>query len=344
MAVTLKDVALEAGVSISTVSRTINGDLIKKASPETEKRIWAAVSKLGYMPNQTARNLVSGVSENGKKTFSIGIIQASSITSFVNPFFNQLLNNLLDEIQIAEYSLKYTIALSDMSKSSFFSRVMKDKVDGAIIMGRIDVETFNVLKANIPHLVYVGLNSVGLRSDEVICDGSLGAKSAIEYLIDKNFKKIGFLGPIIDDEIININSRYSDYFTTLEKHNIEVDDAFIKHALYNTKSGYDAMLELINNNTVPEAIFCSADEIAIGALRALHENNIKVPKDISVLSMGNSDVSEYLVPSLSTIHIPKNDLARLSVNMLVDRITKGRDSNIRVDVPYELIERETVKK
>jgi len=183
MAVTLKDVAKKANVSVSTVSRVINNDTSKPASKETTDKVWKIVKELGYVPNQNARNLIKhidSVNDNSTVKKAIGCIFTSTRDTFHDPFYSQIAKGIQTEVSRRGYILGYSFSSCDMTFSSLYNNITSHPVDGAIILGRFDEETLNFFKNNINHLVYAGVNYVNGGFDEVICDGYKGSTAALK--------------------------------------------------------------------------------------------------------------------------------------------------------------------
>jgi len=342
MSVTLKDIAERAGVSISTVSRVINNDKNKPASHETAQKIWNLVREMGYVPNFHAKNLKSGKKLNPNLDKTIGCILASPKDTFKDHFFSQIMMGIQSEATQHGYNVGYTFSYFE-DKSTLFQHITSSKVDGSIILGRINEEVLSFLQSKIKNLVYAGLNRIGRDLDEVICDAYEATCCAVEYLISLGHTKIGYIGEIPelgDNKIIN-EHRFRAFKDTLAKHNIPLEESYIKNITLSSKEGYDAMTEIIKTGILPSAIFCGNDITAIGAMKAIHKSGLKIPKDISVIGLDNIEVSEYFRPSLTTIHVPKEELGKFAVKLLIDRINGGHEINTLIKLPFKLIERES---
>lgn len=345
MSITLKDIANDVGVSISTVSRTLNRDSSKKSSPETETKIWEAAQRLGY----AKLNLPSDVPELSPiqagppaAEKSIAIILASEDKNFSHPFFGEMLSFLLEEINKSGYPLKQVLSASSMSAELFRRIISAENISGAIIIGRLDNSMLKFLKEHIPHLVYTGVNYIGKGTDEVICDGYKAISMLFEHFIKLGYKSIGYIGPISSpSDTRNEFHRFESYRASLAAHDMHLNSNYIRKAKDTAADGYNCMKDIISSSVYPRAIICAADTIAAGAIRACFESGIHVPKDIAIAGIDNINISEYLCPALTTIDIPKDDLSRLAMNMLIDQIENNRNKQIRLDVPFDLKIRES---
>lgn len=350
MSVTLKEISQKAGVSISTVSRVINDDTSKPASKETQEKVWKIVRELGYVPNKNARNLIKGQKneEENKRTKAIGCIFTSTKDTFNDPFFSQISRGIQDEVSKKGYVLGYSFSSCDMSFSALYNNLNSNNVDGAVILGRFSEDVLVFLKKNIKNLVYAGVNYVNGGFDEVICDGYKGASVAVTHLIDLGHKEIGFVGAIPNQnglKVIN-EHRFDGFKDTLEKNKIEIKQQYLVNVELNTTTAYIGMskfLKKLTKEEIPTALFCANDVVAIGVMKAIHEKGLRIPDDISIIGLDDIEMAEYVTPPLTTIKIPKEQLGRFAVRRLVDNIENGNEMPVRVDLPFELIIRDSCK-
>ena len=119
---------------------------------------------------------------------------------------------------------------------------------------------------------------------------------------------------------MNIGS--TSYVNTLKKYNIKVDKSLIRNIILSTEEGYQGMKNILSKDNIPTAVFCANDITAIGAMKAIREFEYKIPEDISVIGIDDIEISEYLKPSLTTIHVPKMDLGKVAVKILIDKMEK----------------------
>lgn len=346
MGVTLKDIAKKAEVSISTVSRVINNDVNKPASTETAKRVLDIARQLGYVPNQSAINLVKKVDNSSNLKKTIGCILTSRKDTYNDPFFFELLRGIQFEVNKHGYALGYSYANGEMTSAAFYDSVVSNKVDGAIVLGRYQKGIIEFIKENIPHIVYAGLNFSNGGFDEVICDAYRSACLAMKHLIDLGHTKIAFLGSIPQTQRMNVvnEHRFNGYVGTMKKNSIEVDKTLIRNIFLSTEEGYKAMKSILTKGNIPTAVFCANDVTAIGAMRAIHEVGYKIPDEISIIAIDDIEISEYLKPALTTIHVPKMDLGKIAVKILIDKMESGHDIPLRIDLPFDLRIRKSCKK
>ncbi|MFR4441125.1 MAG: LacI family DNA-binding transcriptional regulator, partial [Hungatella sp.] len=180
---TLKDIAQEAGVSISTVSRVINKSSKSAASQEVQERIWEIVRRTGYTPNATARDLKNGTKKEEKKPSRfIACIFARTSDGATDSFFAPLARSIEKEAFRYNYILKYTFTAFDIHHPATFQQLSDNQADGVAVLGRCDKQLLKFLKQYFKYVVYVGLNSLDARYDQIICDGYQASIASMEYL------------------------------------------------------------------------------------------------------------------------------------------------------------------
>jgi len=346
MAVTLKDIARRANLSISTVSRIINNDQKKPASRETQEKVWKIVRELGYVPNENARRLVKSQEQaRGKKlsTKALGCIFTSTKDTYNDPFFSLIARGVQMEAGERGYILGYSFSSTDMTRSAFYNNVTSNPVDGAVVMGRFNKDFLEFLKNNFTNVVYAGLNCVNGGFDEVICDAYKAAVCAVEHLISLGHRKIGYIGsiPELEDSGVINEHRFEGFKDAMKKHGMEINESFIRNIELSTVDGYMAMKSILKNEELPSALFCANDSVAIGAMKAIHEVGLKIPKDIAIIGIDDIEMSAFVRPALTTIHVPKIELGRFAAKILIDRIEGGHQLPVRVDLPFELKVRES---
>lgn len=324
----LKKIAEMVGVSPSTVSRTLNNAVPACASPEVREKIWAAARDLNYIPNPNARNLRNGAFE-AKPDYKIAVILARFATLDTDPFFRELFQS----IEECLFARSCTLQSVTNSKQADFSTLKN--ADGIILLGRSSENFFNRLKRISTNIVGIDRNPTDYKMDEIICNGKVAATKAVEYLLLLGHKKIGYIGDCSSE------SRYIGYCETLIKHNIPMNYNYIFSTDQTYESGYQAMRKLSQQNIT--SVFCANDISALGAMKALSElsHNSKSSPKISIISIDNILRAQMSSPLLTTVDIPKSDMGKMAVTILLDRIRHGHNEYLRVEFPCKIIERES---
>lgn len=337
---TLKDIAERANVSVSTVSRVINSPDNSFATEEVRERIWKIVHESGYVLNQAARNLKKNAKNKAKvSSKTISCIFGRTKTPADNPFFAQVAR----AIEYQSLQMGYVIASSysafDIRDKTTLQRILALETDGAIIMGRFENEVRTFLTKHYKNIVYTGLNTISAQWDQVICDGYEAAKTAMQYLIDLGHTRIAYIGETAHE------IRYHAYTDALKQNNISFNQTLVSNVPLDANGGYAGAEKLITAvHLMPTAIFCGNDMTAIAAIRKLKEQGIRVPTDISVIGIDNIDISQYVSPLLTTVNIPKEELGKAAVRLLIDRINNTYQLPMKVLLPHQLIVRESVTK
>lgn len=333
---TLKEIAARAGVSVSTVSRVVNSKNAKAASPEVCERIWKIVRETGYTPNSSAQHLQHGTDPQPKRhTKKIFVIFARKIESYIDPFFTDLLHAIEKEAFSKGYPVQ--AIMTDME----LQNLSADGIDhhaAAIILGQISDSSLAILRTCFHYLTYVGLNALPQRAmiDQVLCSGYEAARSAVDYLTKIGHRKIHYVGETHNEE------RYAGFLDEMKAHGLSPTPDSIHRAQLSPQSGYECMASILVQGKQPcSAILCTNDDTAIGVVRALVEHGIQVPRDISVMGMDDIEMSRYLSPMLTTIHIPTEEMGVQAAKLAIDRMEGGHKTPMKVNFPSSLSPRES---
>lgn len=333
---TLKEIAKIAGVSVSTVSRVVNQNNPKAASPEIQQKIWNVVRETGYIPNTAARQLKSGHTEEDKSTpKSIACIFGRSKDTLSDPFFSQLARSIEQEAFKNNFLLKYSFSAMDMSRTYLDKHLSELRVDGIVVLGRHSDDLLDYLGGRYANLVYTGLNPVGAAYDQVVCDGYEAAFAAVKYLHKLGHINIGYIGEQ------NKENRFLAYQDALKQLGLPFSNSFVANVTQSSEGGYTGALELLGQAAGLTAIFCANDVTAIGAMRAFKENGLRIPKDISIIGIDDIETAQYMSPMLTTIHIPLEELGKIAAQTLINRIQRKHKLPMKISLPFYIAKRES---
>lgn len=333
---TLKEIAQEAGVSISTVSRVINRSNKSVASQEVQERIWEIVRRTGYTPNSTARELKKGSSSSKKiLSRSIACIFARITSQTADAFFTTLARSIEKEAFAHNYILKYTFTAFDFDNPDTFRFITDTPVDGVAVLGRCDKPMLKFLKQSYKCVAYTGLNNLNAKYDQIICDGYQAALTATNHLLQLGHTKIAYIGETKNED------RYLGYLHALEAAKIPFCSKYVSNVLLSSVGGYEGMKQLLKQEADVSAVFCCNDITAIGAMKAIQEKGLRIPNDISVISIDDIDMAQYLTPMLTTIHVPVEELGAITAKILIDRIEGGHHLPMRISLPFYIAHRES---
>lgn len=338
---TIKDVAKLAGVSISTASNAINGT--RYVSQELAEKVFAAAEELNYQTDFVARSMKM------ENTMIIGVGVSSLSRIFVLPVINGIEN-------IASkhgYSLNVFASNDHLSnEEQAIQMLVSSKVDGIIIGSVANYDNVNYFKylsslrrgkKKIPVIsIERNLTEFGIYSVHV--DNKKGGYIATSHLIEKGCSKIVHItGPSYSDIV---NDRVYGYKKAISEAGITFDNDLIVKGDFSPLSGYRATKRLLLNGIRFDAIFAGNDQMAIGALKALKEHDINVPKDVMIIGFDNTFVSSIVEPSLTTVNVPQFRIGTSAVRFLLDILTKDENAAevSSIEIPINIIERESTGK
>jgi LacI family transcriptional regulator len=328
---TIKDVALKAGVSYSTVSRAINGK--KGVKPEIRERVLKIANDLNYFPHSSAKALVQ------KRVGVIGvIIQRTSEFAFQNPFYSNALLGLSTIANAHEYQLMLSINNQVDIASLYYRR----QVDGIIVIAnRINDNTLiKLYEEGIPVVAVPGFPpGSGISIPSVNSENSKSVYRAVSYLMGLGHRRIGFIiGKM--DSWYSIE-RLAAFRKVFADKGLECDESLIRESDFSKTDGYSLMGQLLDLDQPPTSVICMNDSITLGALHQIYSRNLKVPDDISVLAIGCSDMYELFNPPLTTIKTPVIDIGKTAAKLLIKAIEKGSCDEGQIILPSDLIIRES---
>ena len=331
----IKDIARAADVSISTVSHVINKS--KYVSEETQKKVKKAISKLNYRPNIIARSLRT------RRTRTVGVL----LPDIAQPFFAQVVRGMEQAAKERKYTLVLGCTFYDLEEENKQIESLVDQsIDGLIFFcGYDSYSHIKEVQDNHVPVVVVDREISDKSIPSVLIDNTLAMQSAVEYLIERGHREIGYITFPFDNQT-TIKRRYDGYINALKRNNIKVNTDFIviddSMRLNELQATYDIMKEKIEGNMLPTAYAVLADFLAIGLIKALKDLDYRVPDDISVIGFNNESICEFSDPPLTTVKQPKKMMGYTAVNLLLD-IIEGKDiSDKNIFLPTSIIERKTV--
>lgn len=333
---TLKEIAKEAGVSISTVSRVINKNAPGAASKEVQDKIWEIVRRTGYTPNSTARTLKLGSETEPLHSRSIACLFGRLDNNTISDqFFSSLARSIEQEAFRHNYIVKYSLSSFDLNHPGTLRLLTDNQVDGAVILGRCDKPMLKTLKKYFHYVVYTGLNPLDAKYDQIVCDGCQAAEAAVDHLIELGHQKIAYIGEIKSE------NRYTGYCNALAAHKIPLIKGYRANVMLSAEGGYTGVKKLLETGCDATAYFCCNDTTAIGAMRALQEAGLSIPNDVSVISIDDIETAQYLTPMLSTVHIPVEELGQMTAKILIDRIEGGHHLPLKINLPFYIASRDS---
>lgn len=307
--VTIKDVAKEAGVAISTVSNVLNQ--VDIVSIETKLRVLNAVEKLKYVPNMNAKFLKSN------KRNTIGLF----LPSIQGDFYRMLMQSVHLQCKISGYLLNIYVSNENTSEE-IYSMIISSGVEGAIVLNEsLHDEYIDRIALTKMPIVFIDRDYAGNRMSSVVINNAEGATMAMEYLIKQGHRRIGYIHGIYNSDD---DARFQAYENVMKKYALPIDNSIIMRGYFEEVVAYSEMrVLLLKGIELPDAFFCANDEMAWGCIRALMDSGIKVPEQISVIGFDDVMLSAYYSPALTTIHSPVMELGRESATKLFQLIGQG---------------------
>lgn len=332
MTVTIYDVAREAGVSMATVSRVVNNN--PNVKPQTRKKVFEAIERLGYRPNAVARGLAS------KKTTTVGVV----IPDISNMNFAEVARGIEDIATMYHYNIILSNADKKKEKEiRVINTLLEKQVDGLLFMGgTVTDEHIQAFRTSSIPIVLCATTDSSETIPSVDIDHESAAFDATQVLLSKGHTNIAMISGTLQDPAIGF-SRYQGYKRAMEEAGIGFREEYVRIGNYKYESGVEAMKHFLSLSDRPTAVFAATDEMAIGAIHAIQDAGLKVPEDISVISVDNSRMAEMVRPQLSSVAQPMYDIGAVSMRLLTKLMNKENVEQSRFILPHEVIMRKSVK-
>lgn len=329
---TLKDVAKEAGVGVSTVSRFLNKDSTLVIGEDTKERILKAVEKLNYIPNASARALKMG------KTSTFGLV----IPDFNNPVYSQIITGIESVLNQKGYHLMVVSLGENKSNRSYLNLVTEGRVDGLFLAAtHLEDEDFKMLDSlKFPYVLINRLNKHA--KNYVVANDEYAAFKAVNYLIENGHERIVHLSGALSTD--TGARRLNGYKKALKENNIPIDESLIIETVYTQESGYEAMATVLQQKRNEfTAVFAGSIRTAFGAMAAIRDKGLNIPQDISIIGFHDIPLAEITYPPLTTVKINLHEMGEKAANMLLKIIDDQETENEIMIENSEIIIRESVQ-
>lgn len=328
---TLESIAELAGVSRSTVSRVVNNHV--SVRPEVRERVLAVIEQTGYQPDPAARRLA------GQRANIIGLVIAEPAQSlFADPYFPRLIQGITQACNPQDLTLSLFLFHTKEEEANLYPKILHNNLfDGLVIAGmHVDDPLVSQLIENDIPFVTVGRHE-SPKVNYIDTDNMAGSHTAVTHLIRLGRQRIGHITGHLNNRASL--DRQDGYLNALRDRGRAIDPTLIERGDYTEASAYEAMHRLLAKNV--DAVFVASDSMALGALRALREANVKVPDDIAIVGFDDLPPATLSVPPLTTVRQPIRRVGILAVETLLDILDNGLEPARRVILPTELVVRET---
>lgn len=327
--VTRADVAKEAGVSEATVSRSLNDS--KLISKGTREKVRIAAEKLRYVPNRQASSFAQ------QKTFRLGFVVPNYEKSgpFRSSYFPFLLNGMVAAAEKRDYSVNIILDRNEKGLKDLSESVIRRDVDG-LIFGITKINDIQIEELTRKDIPFVLINSKKADAYCILNDPYKGMEQAMASLKKQGHERIGY---------ISGDMNYTDGIMRLEAFNKLVKkfgfEYQIKEGNFSKRSGYYCAGALLNQGNHPTAIVCSSDREAVGVLEYCWDHKIQVPEKISVIGYDNTEMTDNVYPTLSSVHHPIMDMGNTAANLLMDMLEKKESKPRFIYAETSFVERES---
>jgi LacI family transcriptional regulator len=312
MRVTMQDIARDLKVSVVTVSKALRHK--GKISTATRNRVLKRAKKLNYQMNWVARSLVT------RRTYTIGLL----LPDFRHPFFAEIAKAVAETVRQEGYHVIISYFEEDAKlEATEAESLVARQVDGLIVASAQAPgdDLFKRIQARKVPFVLIDRPITGTRASFVGTDNRALGELATEHLIAQGCRRIAHLrGPAVGIA----EARLAGYRKALRKHGLEMLPHYVVEARYDDDMGYRAMQKLLRTDPAPDGIFCYNDPVAIGAMKAIIEAGLNVPRDVAVIGAGNVHYSDVLVVPLSTIDQGTVQIGTRASEILMEEITAKR--------------------
>lgn len=325
----ISKIAELAGVSKTTVSRFLNDGYVSEKNREKIQKI---IDETGYVPSSYAQTLRT------KKTNLIGVI--------LPKISSETISRIVDGVssEVGKYGYNILLGNTDLNieKEIEYLNIFKNnEVDGIIFVATIITNKhLEIMKNTKIPIIIIGQNIENYSC--VYHDDYSASYSAVEYLLKRDYKSIAYIGVEESDIAVGYN-RKKGYINALENYNIDVDYKRIKVGDFSWECGYNYCKELVEFDKKIDAIFCSTDTIAMGAMECIKEKRLNIPEDISIISIGDSKVSNVVTPKLSTLHFYYKTSGIEAARLIIDKLENNDFDIKKVKLGYEMKIRESVR-
>ena len=328
--ITIKEVAERANVSRTTVSRVLNNSGYIGA--ETRERVLKVIKETGYVPSEQAKSLRT------KKTKVIGVIlpKISTETS------SRLVAGI-DEV-LAENGYQIILFNSDLDADKEIEgiRLLKSRNVDGIILSATNVREELVSEIEQLNIPFLSIGQTVPAVPSITYKDYEAAKEAACLLLENGHKRVAFIGVSETDRAVGY-WRKKGYADALAEKGIQYDEKWIRTGTFDVDSGYKAMKEMFRSDgPKPTALLAVSDRIAIGAISFLKETGYSVPEDCAVIGMGNSEMSQYVTPPLTTIDFDTAEAGQMGAKALIEAIETKNRSIQKIQVNYRLIKRDSI--
>lgn len=342
MRVTLRDIAERCGVSKSLVSRIINSDPSLRVSARTRARVLEEVNQSGYIQNMNAVALAHQLHKKEEIRPRIGYLSYStSLHSGIgHPYFSSIVRGIEEQANRQGCELALTMTVHDFRHNlaeleQRFSG--ENRLDGILLMGAIDdSRTLRSIKRVAKYIVSVE-SQFEKSVDYVGVDIHQSMRLVLDHMLSLGYEQFGL---VCSDAVVKA-PLYAYCVQVLREHGLRFAPEWVLDGGYSVEQADQEVTRQLERSMPPRAIVCWNDEMAIGCIKALQNRGYRVPEDVAVTGHDDIAIAAYVDVPLTTVHIYKEDIGRLAVKILADRIETRRKNSVLLEIPGKLVKRDS---
>lgn len=328
--ITINDIAEQAGVSRTTVSRVINNT--GYVSDKARKRVMDVIGETGYVPSQHAKSLRT------KKTKIIGVIlpKISTDTS------SRTVNGMTEVFEAVGYQILLTSTNLDLQKELEHLRLLQNRqVDGIILIATNTSQALlDEIKASKVPVVVVGQEMAGVPS--VTFDDYAAGRHMTGLMIEKGHRRIGYIGVDEADRSVGV-LRKQGYLDVMAEHGLHTEDAWVQKGDFSIDSGYEAMKRMMHGSTGPlDGVFAATDRMALGAWRYMKQQGLDIPGDIAIVGIGSSETARFIDPAMTTIEYAHAKAGEAAADIILQILQAEKEITDKKVLDFKLVERDSL--
>lgn len=319
---TLKDIAQQLGISISTVSRALRG--MPEVNAETREAVMKLSKEVDYEPNMMATSLLK---------------RQSNLIGVVVPNMDYFFSTAVKGMDEAALEAGYTVVVCQSNESygrevANVQRLIQSHVDGFIVS--LSSETQNtdhfkrIVKKNIP-LVFFDRDCSDIETTKILLDNYDGAFQAVTHLLERGYRRIAYLGGRTNLSISN--TREQGYRDAITQFGLHVDDAINIHGDFDRNYAYQTVKNLLaNTENRPDAFFSVSDRLAIGAFQAIKDLGLRIPQDVGLVGFNDEPIMSLLTPSVSSVFQPAFEMGKMAARLFIEQLNSDSIESGRVEI------------
>lgn len=330
---TIRQVAKEAGVSIATVSRVLSGDPKFHVKDETRRKIMIAVRKLHYE-----------IPIREPDILRFGCVLADTTDKYADPFFMEILQAMEEACLTAGAVIASARSYQELEDPQILQQFLGEDLSGVFLMEHVSPSVMTAIQAHVKHIVFIDNDEPEYQFNNVGFDHTTANWQVMHHLLHMGYRRIGIISGGTRRVPFAGTLRLVTYREMLRRAGIAFDEALVKDCRWDLDLCKTQTEELMALPEPPDAIFAGSDSLASVVLGTLYSMGRRCPRDVGVIGFNNIDLSEHMVPPLTTVEVPTVDIGRAAVERML-QIVRGEDRSIRrILFPTEIIERKSLRK